>query len=49
MDEIDNILRRYDESYISENLKTLEDLNRFAIVFFKDVAEIYDCITRVKI
>lgn len=48
MDEINNITKKYDESYISENLKTIEDINKFAAVFFKDVAEIYDCITRVR-
>ena len=48
MNEINNILKRYDESYISANLRNIEDINRFAAVFFKDVAEIYDCITRVK-
>ena len=48
MDEIKDILNRYDESYISENLRTVEEINRFAAGFFKDVAEIYDCITRVR-
>ncbi len=48
MNEINNILNRYDESYISENLNTVEEINRFAARFFKDVTEIYDCITRVR-
>jgi Family of unknown function (DUF5677) len=48
MDEIQNILTKYDETYISKNLKSVDDVNRFAATFYKDVAEIYDCITRVK-
>jgi hypothetical protein len=48
MEELAQIINKYDESYVSENLSSLEDLDRFAFVFFKDVAEIYDCITRIK-
>jgi len=48
MDEIKNILNRYSKKYVEENIKDLSGLNAFASVFFKDVAEIYDCITRVK-
>ena len=48
MDEIQEIISRYDENYISDNLRTLEGINRFAGVFVTDVAEIYDCITRIR-
>jgi hypothetical protein len=48
MDEISDILNKYDEAYISNNLVSLDDINRFAATFYKDVAAIYDCITRVK-
>ena len=48
MDEIHEIISRYDETYVSESLKPLEDINRFTGTFVKDVAEIYDCITRLR-
>jgi hypothetical protein len=48
MDEFRNILKRYDESYISKNLQSVDDINEFGTTFYKDVAKIYDCITRVK-
>lgn len=48
MEEIQNILTKYDDAYITKNLKTVDDVNKFAATFYKDVAEIYDCITRVK-
>lgn len=48
MDEIETIINRYDEAYISESLRSLDDINRFAGTFVKDVAEIYDCTTRMR-
>lgn len=48
MDEIREVLNKYDELYISNNLISIDDINKFAVTFYKDVAEIYDCITRVK-
>ncbi len=48
MEEIHEITKKYDAEYIERELKTVESLNGFALTFFKDVAEIYDCITRVK-
>lgn len=48
MDEIRAIIEKYDEAFIEQGLTSLEALNRFALTFYKDVAEIYDCITRVK-
>ncbi|MGG5574884.1 DUF5677 domain-containing protein [Vibrio diazotrophicus] len=48
MDEIEKIISRYDEVYVGESLRTLEDINRFTGTFVKDVAEIYDCITRIR-
>ncbi|MCC4860983.1 DUF5677 domain-containing protein [Vibrio splendidus] len=48
MDEIEKIINRYDEVYVGESFRTLEDINRFTGTFVKDVAEIYDCITRVR-
>ena len=48
MDEIRAITEKYDAAYVEEGLTSLEALNLFALTFYKDVAEIYDCITRVK-
>jgi Family of unknown function (DUF5677) len=48
MDEIFKITEKYDESYIKEGLKSLEDINKFALTFYKDVAEIYDALTRIR-
>ena len=48
MEEIQKIISRYDETYISESLRSLEDINKFTGVFVKDVADIYDCITRIR-
>jgi hypothetical protein len=48
MNEIQEIMSRYDETYVCESLKSLEDINRFTGTFVKDVAEIYDCITRIR-
>ena len=48
MDEIHKIISRYNETYISGSLKSLEDINRFTGTFVKDVAEICDCITRIR-
>ena len=48
MDEIRVLLEKYESTYIAEHLAEPEKLNDFAIVFFQDVAEIYDVITRVR-
>ena len=48
MDEILKITGKYDEAFIKEGLTSLEALNKFALTFYKDVAEIYDCITRIR-
>jgi Family of unknown function (DUF5677) len=48
MDEISAIINKYDKQFLSEGLGSLENANRFAPVFFSDVAEIYDCITRMR-
>ncbi len=48
MDEIRKITEKYDSAYIEKGLKSVEEINQFALIFYKDVAEIYDCITRVK-
>src|SRR5262245_46894062 len=48
MDEINDRLEKYDASYIREHLVSAGDVNKFAATFFRDVAEIYDTLTRVQ-
>ena len=48
MDEIRIITEKYDKAYVEEGLHSLKSINKFALIFFKDVAEIYDCLTRIK-
>lgn len=48
MEEIRAITAKYDAEYIERQFGTLEGLNQFALTFYKDAAEIYDCLTRVK-
>lgn len=48
MDEIEKIISQYDEEYIEQSLRSLDDINRFTGTFVRDVAEIYDCITRIR-
>lgn len=48
MEEIHNILKKYEKGHIDVDLKTLDGINNFSLIFFKDVSEIYDCITRLK-
>jgi hypothetical protein len=48
MDELDTIMEKYGDSPLRNHFESLEDINRFAIQFYKDVAEIYDCLSRVK-
>jgi hypothetical protein len=48
MDEIRRITEKYDGAYVRDKLSSLEDVNKFALTFYKDVAEIYDALTRIK-
>jgi hypothetical protein len=48
MDEIKELLQKYDSEYVRAHLRTTGDINAFALTFFRDTAEIYDCITRTK-
>ncbi|HEY9081481.1 DUF5677 domain-containing protein [Magnetovibrio sp.] len=48
MEEILSITKKYDEAYVQEGFENLESLKTFSLVFYKDVAAIYDCITRIK-
>jgi hypothetical protein len=48
MEEIGKILTKYDEEYIRQNFTDVVSINAFALSFYKDAAEIYDTLTRVK-
>lgn len=48
MDEIQNILDKYDKIDIKDSTNSLESLNSFAFNFYTDVSEIYDSFTRIK-
>ncbi len=48
MEKIQNIITKYDTEYVRNYLKSPGDINRYALAFYKDVADIYDAITRVK-
>jgi Family of unknown function (DUF5677) len=48
MEELKQITEKYNSDYVSEGLASLDSLKRFSLIFFKDVAEIYDCLTRLK-
>jgi hypothetical protein len=48
MDELDAIKEKYKGRPLREHFESLADINGFAIQFYRDVAEIYDCLSRVK-
>ena len=48
MKEISDVLAKYDERYVSECLNSVDDLNSYAGRFYRDVAEIFDSITRIR-
>lgn len=48
MEEIRKITEKYGAAYVRDGLNSLERINEFALVFYKDVADIYGCITRIK-
>lgn len=48
MHEITQITEKYQPEYIEAHLNSLKGLHIFSAQFFKDVAEIYDTITRIR-
>ena len=48
MDEICSITEKYNYAYVKAGLESLESLKTFSLAFYKDVADIYDSITRIK-
>src|SRR6202795_1464975 len=47
MEELKQITDRYNPDYVREGLESRDSLKRFSLVFFKGVAEIYECLTRL--
>lgn len=48
MNEIRSVTEKYDEAYLKAGLDNLVSLKMFSLTFYKDVAAIYDCITRLR-
>jgi len=48
MEEIAQVLAKYDEEYVRQNFTGAVSINAFALSFYNDVADIYDAVTRVK-
>ena len=47
MNEIQALLTKYDASYVRDGLTSEDGVNKFAATFYKDVADLYGCITRI--
>ncbi len=47
MDEIRAVTEKYDAEYVKRGLSSVDELNKFALTFFTDVAQLYDCFTRI--
>ena len=48
MIEFSQITAKYERSYIEDHFRSLEGIHTFSVRFFKDVADIYDALTRVR-
>lgn len=48
MEEIAQVLKKYDEEYVRQNFTDTASINAFALSFYKDAADIYDAVTRVR-
>ncbi len=48
MIEFTQITTKYQPAYIKDHFSSLEGLHTFSVQFFKDVADIYDALTRVR-
>ena len=48
MEDIQKIIAKYDHDYVRDCIKSIDRINSYALAFYKDVAEIYDAITRVR-
>jgi hypothetical protein len=48
MEEFNTITQKCQPDYIAKGLSSLDNLNAFAFTFYKDVSELYDCLSRLK-
>ena len=48
MDEFDTIMEKYGDRPLREHFDNLDEINQFAVQFYRDAAEIYDCFTRIR-
>ncbi|MFH0771037.1 MAG: hypothetical protein V1933_00210, partial [Candidatus Omnitrophota bacterium] len=48
MEEMQNIIDKYKKINLSEELYSLDRMKNFSVIFYGDIAEIYDSITRIK-
>ena len=48
MDEIQDILAKYDRDYLARLLASTPEADRLALAFYEDVAEILDILSRLK-
>ena len=48
MEEIINITQKYQPSYIEESFRSLRAMHVFSAQFVKDVADLYDALTRIR-
>lgn len=50
MDDIHKFIEKYDFEHVRARLHCVKknELNEFALTFAKDVADVYDCITRIR-
>ncbi len=48
MEEIAQMLKKYDEEYVRQHFTDTASINAFALSFYTDAANIYDAVTRVR-
>ena len=48
MRELASITDKYDAAYLAKWLASLDSINAFALGFYKDAAEIFDILSRLK-
>jgi hypothetical protein len=48
MDEFDAIMEKYGDRPLRQHFGSLDEINEFALQFYRDAAEIYDSFTRLK-
>jgi hypothetical protein len=48
MEEIAQVFKKYDEEYVRQHFTDTASINAFALSFYKDAADIYDAVTRVR-